>query len=72
MGAEFLALIPVVLGLIAAFINAQKTRKANRNDIGKVESAELGAAMDRADAAPRVQPAKLKGRTVYVRRQPPV
>ena len=47
------ALLAVVVPLI---LKGLQNRKANRNEIGKAESAELGAGMDRVDAATRVQP----------------
>jgi hypothetical protein len=56
MGVEIIALIAGLLALIPVVVSALRSRKANRNAIGKVESAELGAGMDRVDAATRVQP----------------
>lgn len=50
MGPEIIALIAGLLALIPIILNAMKNRKANRNEIGKVESAELLAGMDRVDA----------------------
>jgi hypothetical protein len=72
MGVEIIGLIAGLLALIPVVYSAMQKRKANRNDLGKVESAEMGAAMDRADAAPRVQPVPRQGQPVYVRRKPPV
>ena len=57
MGVEIIGLIAGLLALIPVILSALNKRKANRNDIGKVENAELLAGMDRVDAAtPRVQP----------------
>lgn len=49
MGVEILALIAGLLALVPIIMNARKNRKANRNDIGKVESAELRDGMDAVD-----------------------
>ena len=61
MGIEaVIALIAGVIGLITVVMKAMQNRKANRNEIGKVESTELKAGMDAVDAAapapPGVQP----------------
>jgi hypothetical protein len=61
MGPEIIALIAGLLALIPVILNALNNRKANRNDIGKVESAELRDGMDAVDAATRVQPPKQQG-----------
>jgi hypothetical protein len=49
MGLEIIGLIAALLALIPVVISALNKRKANRNDLGKVESAELGAGMDAVD-----------------------
>lgn len=50
MGIEAIgAIVAAVLGIIAAIVKLRQNRKANRNEIGKVESAELGAGMDAVD-----------------------
>lgn len=57
MGPEIIALIAGLLALIPVVLSALKSRKANRNEIGKAENAELLRGMDRVDAATaRVQP----------------
>lgn len=58
MGVEIIGLIAGLLALIPVILSARNKRKANRNDIGKVESQELLDGMDAVDraAAARVQP----------------
>ena len=62
MGAEAIgAIILGLLALIPLIIKARNNRKANRNEIGKVENAELLSGMDRVDAATdKLQPPQLK------------
>lgn len=47
------AILTGLLTLIPLILKSRANRKANRNEIGKVESTELGAGMDRVD---RMQP----------------
>ena len=47
------ALIGLLALVVPLILKGIQNRKANRNEIGKVESAELGAGMDAVD---RVQP----------------
>lgn len=54
MGVEIIGLIAALLALIPVILSALNKRKANRNDLGKVESDELGAGMDAVD---RLHPA---------------
>ena len=61
MGIEAIgAIVLAVMGIIATIIKLRTNRKANRNEIGKVESKELLDGMDAVDRAaptsPRVQP----------------
>ena len=60
MGAEaIIALIGGIITIVTLVLKAMSNRKANRNDIGKVESKELLDGMDAADRAtapPSVQP----------------
>ncbi|MEI6085789.1 MAG: hypothetical protein WCS70_16010 [Verrucomicrobiota bacterium] len=49
MGVEIIALIGALLALIPVVISALNRRKANRNDLGKVEVDELDAGMSRVD-----------------------
>ena len=52
MGAEaIIAVIGGIITIVTLVLKAMSARKANRNDIGKVESAELLAGMDATDAA---------------------
>ena len=61
MGVEaIIALIGGIIALITVILKLRTNRKANRNEIGKVEAKELLDGMDAVDrdapAPPRVQP----------------
>ena len=64
MGAEaIIALIGGIITIVTLVLKAMSNRKANRNDLGRVENAELKAGMDKVDAItesplnpPSVQP----------------
>lgn len=50
MGIEaVVALVGGIIALLTVILKLRTNRKANRNEIGKVESAELGAGMDAVD-----------------------
>ena len=49
MAVAIISLIAAIVGMIPWFLNRNAAGKANRNDLGKAESTELDAGMERID-----------------------